>query len=351
MSNSYHPVQWNQNKYIYDSILLLVIIAYILAFMYITPLLADFDKPIDRLILRMRAFGSCAFLLLTFVLCIGPLARLDRRFLPLLYNRRHFGVMVFLVALAHAISVLNWYHAFSPIDPLVSLLSNNTNYLSLIGFPFEILGTLALLILFFMAATSHDYWLSFLTPPVWKALHMGVYIAYALVVMHIILGLLQTEQHPLYTLIVGLSLLLVIGLHLTAGIKEYRKEHNVAVHDTHNNPNLVIAASIDDIPNNQGIVVTLENEERVAIFRYNNQLSAISNVCAHQNGPLGEGCIVDGLVTCPWHGFQYNPADGCSLPPFTEKVSTYHLYKQESLILLDPNPLPPGTYVEPLTID
>ena len=44
------------------------------------------------------AFGSCAFVMLTVILSIGPLARLDRRFLPLLYNRRHFGVLTFVIA-------------------------------------------------------------------------------------------------------------------------------------------------------------------------------------------------------------------------------------------------------------
>jgi hypothetical protein len=47
--------------------------------------------------------------MLTIVLSIGPLARLDRRFLPLLYNRRHFGVLTFLVALAHASFMLATY--------------------------------------------------------------------------------------------------------------------------------------------------------------------------------------------------------------------------------------------------
>src|SRR2546428_6173232 len=43
----------------------------------------------------IRAAGSAAFLLLHVVLCIGPLCRLDSRFLPLLYNRRHLGVVTF----------------------------------------------------------------------------------------------------------------------------------------------------------------------------------------------------------------------------------------------------------------
>ena len=46
-------------------------------------------------------------------------------------------------------------------------------------------------------------------------------------------------------------------------------------------------------------------------------------VCQHQNGPLGEGKVVDGCVVCPWHGYEYRPETGASPPPFTEKVPTY----------------------------
>jgi hypothetical protein len=59
--------------------------------------------------LRIRAFGTCAFLMLSLILCIGPLARLNPRFLPLLYNRRHFGVLMFLVASVHAWSMVEWF--------------------------------------------------------------------------------------------------------------------------------------------------------------------------------------------------------------------------------------------------
>ena len=38
----------------------------------------------------------------------------------------------------------------------------------------------ALAILVLLAATSHDFWLSFLTPPIWKSIHMAIYGAYAL---------------------------------------------------------------------------------------------------------------------------------------------------------------------------
>ena len=54
-------------------------------------------------------------------------------------------------------------------------------------------GVLALLILFVMAATSHDFWLHNLSAPVWKRIHMLVYLAYALLVAHVVLGALQSD--------------------------------------------------------------------------------------------------------------------------------------------------------------
>ena len=98
------------------------------------------------------------------------------------------------------------------------------------------------------------------------------------------------------------------------------------------------------------MVVPLAGAERVAVFRHDGRLSAVSNLCAHQNGPLGEGRIVDGCITCPWHGFQYRPEDGCAPPPFTEKLATYRVRLNGRRILLDPRPNPPGTHVEPVPV-
>ena len=97
----------------------------------------------------------------------------------------------------------------------------------------------------------------------------------------------------------------------------------------------------------RSIAVTAEGKP-VAIFRHEGRLSAVSNLCAHQNGPLGEGRVVEGCITCPWHGFQYRLADGCAPPPFTEKLATYRLRLADGWVELDPRPNPPGTFVEPL---
>ena len=48
----------------------------------------------------------------------------------------------------------------------------------------------------------------------------------------------------------------------------------------------------------------------VALFNVDGQFQAIDGICAHQGGPLGKGQLVEGVVTCPWHGWQFQAANG-----------------------------------------
>ena len=117
MSSTFRAVQWNRAKLFYDGIMLAGVALYIGA--YLT-LLYWLDPPKDlpaAIDLRIRAFGTCAFLMLTIILSIGPLTRLDHRFLPLLYNRRHLGVVTFFVALLH----LHRAQGHQVVDSAVSL--------------------------------------------------------------------------------------------------------------------------------------------------------------------------------------------------------------------------------------
>jgi nitrite reductase/ring-hydroxylating ferredoxin subunit len=65
--------------------------------------------------------------------------------------------------------------------------------------------------------------------------------------------------------------------------------------------------------------------ERIAVVRTRGALCAISNVCPHQNGPLGEGIVRDGYLECPWHGYQFDPCTGLGPPGFSDSVPTYDL--------------------------
>ena len=87
------------------------------------------------------------------------------------------------------------------------------------------------------------------------------------------------------------------------------------------------------------------------MFRYDGKISAVSNVCQHQNGPLGEGKIVDGCITCPWHGYQYVPETGASPPPFNERIPTFNVRVRRGEVWIDPVPNPPGTRAEPARVD
>ena len=343
MSTQYQAIGWNRQKRIYDLTLVGAIAVYVGLFVGLGAALFPF---VTAETLLIRAFGSAAFLLLNVVLCIGPLCRLDTRFLPLLYNRRHLGVTTFLLGLFHGAFGIFQFHALGDKDPFVSLLTSNRHLASVPDFPFQQLGFAALLILFLMAATSHDFWLRNLTPPVWKTLHMLVYLAYALLVAHVTLGLLQSETSPVLAGGVGLSVLLVSSFHFAAA----RKERRLDLHKLEARSNgFVDAVAIDRIPEKCAAVVPV-NGERVAIFKFDGKICAISSVCRHQNGPLGEGRIIDGCVTCPWHGYQYSPETGASPPPFTEKVSTFRTKLVDGRVWIDPRPNPPGTRVEPSRI-
>jgi nitrite reductase/ring-hydroxylating ferredoxin subunit len=183
-----------------------------------------------------------------------------------------------------------------------------------------------------MAATSHDFWNTNLGPGVWKAIHMGVYIAYVLLVAHIMLGVIQFEKHPLYVVLMSMGVLTVSGLHLFAGFKS-RLRPVLSQSGTW----LRVATAADFIDGRGKIVRPLEGES-IAIFRNKNKISAISNVCRHQGGPLGEGRIIDDCVTCPWHGFQYRLEDGTSPEPFTEKISTYKTKIVDGVVFVNSMP-------------
>ena len=344
MSVKYIPVQWNKNKWYYDGIMLAGVVIFLSIFLFASPGLLGYEREINPQVHNARAFGACAFTMLSVILCIGPLARLDNRFLPLVYNRRHFGVMTVFVALTHAAYIVDWYFAFSSSDKYEALLLANTSYNQLAGFPFEVFGIFALVTLILLAATSHDFWMKFLSPPIWKRLHYLIYPAYLSVVAHISLGILQDQQAHAFTVIFIVGAASVGILHFLAALHERRQDKATA-----GQPGAWIdVCDLSEMTEGYAVVKLLPAGDRVAVYMMEGKLSAISNACAHQNGPLGEGKIIRCLVTCPWHGFQYDVRNGRSPAPFTEMIPTYNLRLEGSVVQVDPNANAPGTPVDPV---
>lgn len=344
MTNQYKVVQWNTHKKIYDLVVLGIVGAYLVTFVAVGMIVFQDEHAISPPILMIRALGTCAVLLLHIILCIGPIARFTPRMNALLYNRRHLGVIFFVVAALHGLLVFGFYGGFGVENPISAVLTGADRDS---GVPYEFLGFLALLIFFVMAATSHDFWLANLGAGFWKTLHMGVYIAYALVVFHVVFGVLRSESNLMYAVLLGIGVCCVVALHLAAGMKSWRLDR---IRDI-DSEGWIDVGCVTEIPNDRAQIVHIDHKQSVAIFRYDGKLSAVSNICAHQGGPLGEGKIIDGCITCPWHGYQYLPACGQSPPPYTEKISTYELRVHGERVLLNPNPNAPGTEVEAVQIE
>ena len=81
-------------------------------------------------------------------------------------------------------------------------------------------------------------------------------------------------------------------------------------------------AKASEIEPGQNIVVKCDGED-IAIFNAGEEFYAINNTCPHQGGPLNEGVLEDNLITCPWHGWQYDLKSGC--PIITPNLRTYPL--------------------------
>ena len=345
MSHGYTSVNWTPFKKRFDTWMLAGMGVYLVAFVVGSSVVLPADERFTPLQILIRATGTLAFLMLSFLLCIGPMARLTPRCKPFLYNRRHLGVSTFVVSLLHAVLVTVWYHGFGELNPLMSLLLSNPRYDSLTGFPFESLGMLALLLLFFLAATSHDFWNANLGPGLWKAIHMLVYVAYALLVAHVALGAVQSEPHPLYVVALVCGVAVVAGLQLFTAFAASGAHAPVSEREQ-----WLRVCAVQDIPENCARIVEPEGAERIAVFRFDGKVAAVSNVCRHQGAPLGEGRVIDGCITCPWHGYQYRPEDGCSPAPFTERIATYLTRIEHDVVWVHRQPRPPGTPVAPTRI-
>ena len=60
----------------------------------------------------------------------------------------------------------------------------------------------------------------------------------------------------------------------------------------------------------------------VAVFNVNGTFYAIDETCSHRGGPLSEGSLEEKVITCPWHGWQYDVTNGtCFTNPSASQKS------------------------------
>ena len=79
---------------------------------------------------------------------------------------------------------------------------------------------------------------------------------------------------------------------------------------------------VDELPEGRVKTVTAGHKS-LAMTHYQGKISALDNRCPHQGGPLGEGSIENGLLRCPWHGWDFCPHSGKPPGGYDDGVATF----------------------------
>lgn len=79
---------------------------------------------------------------------------------------------------------------------------------------------------------------------------------------------------------------------------------------------------------NGRIMTVNAGHKQIALSHFEGKICALDNHCPHQGGPLGEGSIENGILRCPWHGWDYHPCTG-KAPGFDDGVESYQVEERE----------------------
>ncbi len=88
-------------------------------------------------------------------------------------------------------------------------------------------------------------------------------------------------------------------------------------------PQWIKVAQSSDLAPGQGKIVEAEGRS-IALFNVAGTFYAIGNDCTHKGGPLGEGELNGNIVTCPWHGAEFDVKTGeVTGPPANKGVGNF----------------------------
>ncbi|MGI9471465.1 MAG: Rieske (2Fe-2S) protein [Rubripirellula sp.] len=93
-----------------------------------------------------------------------------------------------------------------------------------------------------------------------------------------------------------------------------------------------VEVAVSDSVGDDAAIEVIVQGQILALFRHDGQLFALDGMCAHQGGPIAEGVVEHGCVTCPWHGWQYELATGIQTINRQPLQQTYEVREQEGRI-------------------
>jgi pyruvate oxidase len=86
--------------------------------------------------------------------------------------------------------------------------------------------------------------------------------------------------------------------------------------------------SVDELADGRVQPVTCAHQT-VCMTRFEGKYAALENKCPHQGGPLGEGSIENGLLRCPWHGWDFHPLTGKPPGGYDDGVATFPVEERD----------------------
>ena len=89
-------------------------------------------------------------------------------------------------------------------------------------------------------------------------------------------------------------------------------------------------AKLTEMPEGSGKLVEAGGK-KIALFNAGGKFYAIDNTCKHRGGPLADGTI----ITCPWHGWEYDITTGTKLDDASVKLGCYAVKADGDDILVE----------------
>src|SRR5574340_1661634 len=97
---------------------------------------------------------------------------------------------------------------------------------------------------------------------------------------------------------------------------------------------VVTVAEVSDLDEGELLAVEVDGEP-VCLAKVNGSVYAFTDNCTHIGGPLNEGELDGEVLTCPWHGAQFNVCTGKVLRgPARQDIQTYPVKVEGSTILV-----------------
>lgn len=93
-------------------------------------------------------------------------------------------------------------------------------------------------------------------------------------------------------------------------------------------------ADVSEIPAGRGKSFEVAGRQ-IAVFRVADRWHAIDNTCPHRGGPLADGPLLGDVVSCPWHGWQFELATGKSTRNPAVCVSQYSASVEGSTVYVE----------------